>query len=127
MLFTIRSGVLRLDTSSCQEYHETGVSFDGSYTKSDPAKAGLKPVTAKTKPAKPINPTGVVNQPVQLQPAPVAQANAPKLRKFSATVKDSDGNVNTFELIAKDKEAAKAIIRDFRGNPKIMKLKELKK
>ena len=127
MLFTIRSGILRLDTSSCQEYHESGVSFDGSYSKSDPVKAGLKTVPAKTKPAKPINSTGIVNQPVQTQPAPVAQANAPKLRKFSATVKDSDGNVNTFELIAKDKDAAKAIIRDFRGNPKIMKLKELKK
>jgi hypothetical protein len=127
ILFTIRSGILHLDTSSCQEYHETGVTFEGSYTKSDPAKSGLKTVPAKTKPAKPENVTGNAKPPVQTQPVPATQANAPKLRKFSATVKDSDGNVNSFELIAKDKEAAKAIIRDFRGNPKIMKLKELKK
>jgi hypothetical protein len=128
MLFTIRSGILRLDTSSCQEYHETGISFDGSYSKSDPAKADMKPVQLKTKPAaKPEPPADDLKQPLEPQPAPVVQTNAPKLRKFSATVKDSDGNVNTFELIAKDKEAAKAIIRDFRGNPKIMKLKELKK
>ena len=68
----------------------------------------------------------MANQVQQAEPAP-ASVNAPKLRKFSATVRDSDGNVNTFELIAKDKDAARAIIREFRGNPKVMKLKELKK
>ena len=43
------------------------------------------------------------------------------------TVKDAEGNVSEIELIAKDKEAAKAIIRDFRGNPEVLKIKQLKK
>ncbi len=126
ILFTIKSGVLRLNTDSCQEYHETGVSFDGQYMKPTAAKTGLKSVSAKPKPAKSKPASNTANQVQQAEPAP-ASVNAPKLRKFSATVRDSDGNVNTFELIAKDKDAARAIIREFRGNPKVMKLKELKK
>ena len=127
ILFTMKSGILRVDTSSCQEYHEKSVSFDGSYTKPLPVKAELKSAQAKPAANKPEVAANKVNLPVAVEPVPVAPANALKLRKFSATVKDSDGNVNTFELIAKDKEAARAIIRDFRGNPKIVKLKELKK
>ncbi|MBP6534521.1 MAG: J domain-containing protein [Arenimonas sp.] len=127
ILFTIKSGVLQLNTDSCQEYHETGVSFDGTYVKPEPAGAIGKPPPVKPKTTKPKSTSGSEPTPQQTGPAPAAAVNAPKLRKFSATVKDSDGNVNTFELIAKDKNAARAIIRDFRGNPKIMKLKELKK
>jgi curved DNA-binding protein CbpA len=127
ILFTIKSGVLQLNTESCQEYHETGVSFDGEYMKPTAADTGLKPVPAKPKPEKSKKTSGNATRPQQAEPVSAAPVNAPKLRKFTATVKDSDGNVNTFELIAKDKDAAKAIIRDFRGNPKIMKLKELKK
>lgn len=125
ILFTIRSGVLQLNTDSCQEYHDTDVSFDGEYMKPASVKAAPKPAASKPKAVKPKNAAGTANPVQQAEPAP-APANVPKLRKFSATVKDSDGNVNTFELIAKDKDAARAIIRDFRGNPKIMKLKELK-
>jgi curved DNA-binding protein CbpA len=127
ILFTIKSGALRLNTDSCQEYHETGISFDGTYTKPASVAANPKPSAAKSKATKPQPAAGVETLPQQVDSTPVAPVNAPKLRKFSATVKDSDGNVNTFELIAKDKDAARAIIREFRGNPKVMKLKELKK
>jgi len=126
ILFTIKSGVLQLNTDSCQEYHETGVSFDGTYVKPEPAGAIGKPPPAKPKTTKPKSTSVSEPTPQQTSPVPAAAMNAPKLRKFSATVKDSDGNVNTFELIAKDKNAARAIIRDFRGNPRVMKLKELK-
>lgn len=126
ILFTIKSGVLQLNTESCQEYHETGVSFDGEYMKPTAVKTGLKSASEKPKPVKSKPASNTADQVQQAEPAP-ASVNAPKLRKFSATVRDSDGNVNTFELIAKDKDAARAIIREFRGNPKVMKLKELKK
>lgn len=126
ILFTVKSGVLQLNTTSCQEYHETGVSFDGDYMKPETVNANAKAQTAKPRPAKTRPVSSSANQTQQMEPAPVAPVNVPKLRKFSATVKDSDGNVNTFELIAKDKAAARAIIRDFRGDPKVMKLKELK-
>lgn len=124
ILFTMNSGALRLDTSSCQEYHETGATFDGTYGKPTAAKEVKKPSQASAKPVKSgaaANRAGAEKTKTTNPAAPVT-----KLRKFSATVKDSAGNVSTIELVAKDKDAAKAILRDFRGNPKVIKLKEVK-
>jgi hypothetical protein len=121
ILFTMQSGVLVLNTDSCQEYHEKGVSFDGSYRKPASVKAVPSSVAVKPKPTKPKD-----TPQAAVQAQKPALVNAPKLRKYSATVKDPDGNVTTIELIAKDKDAARTIIRDFRGNPKILKLKEVK-
>lgn len=128
MLFTVKAGTLRLDSSSCQEYHETGITFDGSYSKPEAVKASQKPAPViKPKPVK-TEPVAVTEPPPPPpEAAPVVAANLPKLRKFSVTVKDAEGNVSTIELLAKDKNAAKNIIRDYRGNPTVMKIKEVKR
>ncbi len=126
ILFTIKSGVLQLNTNNCQAYHESGITFDGQYSKSIVVKTDLKPKLLQTKPTT-KNVTSETNQTVALESVPVVATNAPKLLRFVATVKDATGNISKIELIAKDKEAARAIIRDFRGNPEIVKIKEVRK
>ena len=123
ILFTIKSNMLQVTTNSCQEYHKKGVSFDGFYTKPTvkkvvPASEAIK--TIETEPLLETTPEPAIM-------APVIVKKQPKLYKFMATVKDADGNVSEIELIAKDKDAAIIIIRDFRGNPEVLKLKQLKK
>lgn len=125
ILFTIKSGILQLNTSSCQAYHETGISFDGEYSKPSLAKAALKPIAAQSKVAAKNN-SAKTNQANPEEALPVVLTNAPKLLKFIATVKDATGKTSKIELIAKDKDAAKAIIRDFRGNPDIVRIKEVR-
>ncbi len=125
ILFTIKSGILQLNTSSCQAYHETGISFDGEYSKPSLAKAALKPIAAQSKVAAKNN-SAKTNQAKPVEALPVVLTNAPKLLKFIATVKDATGKTSKIELIAKDKDAAKAIIRDFRGNPDIVRIKEVR-
>ncbi len=125
ILFTIKSGILQLNTSSCQAYHETGISFDGEYSKPSLAKAALKPIAAQSKVTAKNN-SAKTNQAKPLEALPVVITNAPKLLKFIATVKDATGKTSKIELIAKDKDAAKAIIRDFRGNPDIVRIKEVR-
>ena len=125
ILFTIKSGILQLNTSSCQAYHESGISFDGQYSKPSLAKAALKPIAAQSKVTTKNN-SAKTNQAKPVEALPVVVTNAPKLLKFIATVKDATGKTSKIELIAKDKEAAKAIIRDFRGNPDIVRIKEVR-
>ena len=125
ILFTIKSGVLQLNTSSCKAYHESGISFDGQYNKPSLAKTVTKSVAAQSKtPAK--NSSVKANQTPSAQTTAAVAINAPQLLKFVATVKDAAGKQSKIELIAKDKEAAKAIIRDFRGNPDIVRIKEVR-
>jgi curved DNA-binding protein CbpA len=125
ILFTIKLGTLQLNTSSCQAYHETGISFDGKYSKPTLAKVDALPNVVKPKldtkniPAK-------IYQTKPVETSPAVAINAPKLLKFVVTVKDATGKTSKIELIAKDKEAAKAIIRDFRGNPDIVRIKEVR-
>lgn len=125
ILLTMQSNIVHVTTSGCQAYHAKGVTFDGGYVKPTAVKVVQKPV-AQTKPIEPKATAGDSNQIQQFESKTVVAKNTPKLVKFMATVKDSEGNVNTFELVAKDKKAAKEIIRDFRGNPKIVKIKEVK-
>ena len=124
ILFTIKSGVLQLNTSNCKAYHETGISFDGKYNKPSLANVDTKPNAVKSKSIAKNIPARI-NQDELVEAAPVVAVNAPKLLKFIVTVKDATGKTSKIELIAKDKEAAKAIIRDYRGNPKVVKIKEL--
>lgn len=125
ILFTIKSGVLQMNTSSCQAYHESGISFDGQYSKPSLAKAALKPIAAQSKVAAKNN-SAKTNQAKPVETLPVVLTNAPKLLKFIATVKDATGKTSKIELIAKDKDAARAIIRDFRGNPDVVRIKEVR-
>ena len=127
LFFTIKGDTLNLATSECQAYHAKGVSFDGEYRKPGLVKEESKPLPIKTKPIITKTPSIANTQPKVLETAPVVAQNMPKLVKFSVTVKDAEGNESTFEMVAKDKKAAKEIIRDFRGNPKILKIKEVKK
>ncbi|HWS40392.1 MAG TPA: DnaJ domain-containing protein [Arenimonas sp.] len=129
IIFTIKSNMLQVSTSSCQEYHAsgvaTGVVFDGLYTKPGSIDVTKKTPVSKSN-SKQLKATAdtATQQPVVL---PESVKNVPKLYKFSAKVKDAQGNVSDIELMAKDKDAARAIIRDFRGNPEVLKLKQLKK
>lgn len=126
ILFTMKSNLLQVTTNSCQEYHKKGVTFDGFYIRPEAR-------IVETSPAPVANSEPVEAEPeveTTLQPAtlpPVVVKKQPKLYKYVATVKDAEGAVSEIELIAKDKEAAKVIIRDFRGNPEVLKLKQLKK
>lgn len=127
IVFTIKGDTLNLATSECQAYHAKGVSFDGEYRKPSLVKEESKPLPIKTKPVITKTPSIANTQPKVLETEPVVAKNMPKLVKFSVTVKDAEGNESTFEMVAKDKKAAKEIIRDFRGNPKILKIREVKK
>jgi hypothetical protein len=126
IIFTIKADILNVSTSECQAYHAKGVSFDGDYRKPGLVKVESKTTPTPTKPVSTKTAPVAATQPVTMETAPVVAKNMPKLVKFSVTVKDSEGNENTFEMVAKDKKSAKEIIRDFRGNPKILKIKEVK-
>lgn len=126
ILFTMKSNMLQVTTNSCQEYHKKGESFDGLYSKPVDKKAEPAPIPKaiiETVESAPV----VETTPEPAIVAPIIVKKQPKLYKFMVTVKDAEGNVSEIELIAKDKEAAKAIIRDFRGNPEVLKIKQLKK
>lgn len=128
IVFSIKSKVLNVSSNDCQAFYRSAATFDGAYLKPDAIKALA---TAKVTAA----PQAVEHDPVEETPppsAPVAVA-APvpakpmvKLRKYTATVQDAEGNITSIELLAKDKDAARKIIRDFRGNPKVLKIKELR-
>ncbi len=126
IVFTMMAGTLHVTTSGCQAYHAKGVTFDGSYVQATIVKTVQKPVV-QIKPSEPTATSENAIQTQQIETQSVVAKITPKLVKFIATVKDAEGNESTFELVAKDKKAAKDIIRDFRGNPKILKIKEVKK
>ena len=126
ILFTMKSNMLQVSTNSCQEYHKKGISFDGFYSKPTVKKVALTPAPMiNTEVVETVPVVEATQQTLTVQPVVVKKL--PKLYKYLATVKDLDGNVSEIELIAKDKDAAKVIIRDFRGNPEVLKLKQLKK
>ncbi len=125
ILFTIKSGVLQLNTSSCQAYHESGIAFDGNYNKPSLTKSVVSPSVAQANSTAKISTAKIVQTP-PTETTPAVAINAPQLLKFVVTVKDATGKTSKIELIAKDKDAARAIIRDFRGNPEIVKIKEIR-
>ncbi len=128
IVFTIKSQVLQVGATGCQAFYRSGAIFSGGYMRPNRIKPDSKPAPTASKPAA-AKATAVENaasKPQSEAPPPAAAKPVPKLRKYAATVKDPDGGTTTIELIAKDKEAARAIIRDFRGNPKVIKIKELK-
>jgi hypothetical protein len=40
-----------------------------------------------------------------------------------ATVKNAEGKTERIELVAANEEAARAILRDFRGNPTVVRIR----
>jgi curved DNA-binding protein CbpA len=127
IIFTSKSNVIQVTTSSCQSFYRDGAIFDGSYMKPEAIKKATKAATPAPVPKAPELVENISNKP-QPESLPAAAAKpSPKLRTYIATVKDADGNESTIELLAKDKDAARDIIRDFRGNPKVVKIRERKK
>lgn len=127
IVFTLKSDTLNLATTGCQAFHRKGASFDGTYMRPVPVKADLKPAPARPAPVVAETAAETISQVQPAETTPVVPKNTPRLRKYLATIQDSEGKVDTIELLAKDKDSARAIIRDFRGNPKVIKIKELKK
>lgn len=125
LLITRTGTQLNIHTSGCQAFYQKGAEFDGMYAKPESLQASqTKPkvaANAKATPAK-TEPTSQAEA-----PAPVAsQASAPpvKLNRYIATVKDSEGKTQRIELVAANEEAARAILRDFRGNPKVVRIRK---
>jgi DnaJ domain len=126
IVFTIKSDVLQVGATGCQAFYRNRASFSGDYRRPGLAKPDPKPAPAAPKPAAAEIAVNAIGNTQPEAPPPTAAKPAPKLRKYAATVRNPDGGTMTIELLAKDKDAARAIIRDFRGNPKVVKLKELK-
>jgi hypothetical protein len=129
IIFTSKSNVIQVTTSSCQSFYRDGAIFDGSYMKPEAIKKATKAVAPPPAPKSAELVENISNkpQPESLPAAAAAAKPAPKLRTYIATVKDAEGNESTIELLAKDKDAARDIIRDFRGNPKVVRIREKKK
>jgi hypothetical protein len=127
IIFTSKSNVIQVTTSSCQSFYRDGAIFDGSYMKPEAIKKAPKAVAPAPVANAPELVENISKKP-QPESLPAAAAKpSPKLRTYIATVKDAEGNESTIELLAKDKDAARDIIRDFRGNPKVVKIREKKK
>lgn len=127
IIFTSKSNVIQVTTSSCQSFYRDGAIFDGSYMKPEAIKKATKAATPAPVPKAPELVENISNKPQPESLPATAAKPSPKLRTYIATVKDADGNESTIELLAKDKDAARDIIRDFRGNPKVVKIRERKK
>lgn len=128
MVFTMKSDTLNLSTSGCQAYHGQGSGFDGSYTRPKPETPQNTAKTPADKPRKKAE--AIAATPADAAP-PVASASAPaapaanpgKLYRFVATVKDAEGNTQRIELVAANEAAARAILRDYRGNPTVVRIR----
>ena len=62
---------------------------------------------------------------VSVEPAPPPEApqpTAPKLQSFSVIVQTPDGAEATLAISARDEEHALQIVRDFRGNPPVVRV-----
>lgn len=127
IIFTSKSNVLQVNTSSCQSFYRDGAIFDGSYMKPDAIQKTTKSVAQVPEPKAPELVEPIIETPQTESLPTVAPKPVPKLRTYIATVKDAEGKESTIELLAKDKDAARNIIRDFRGNPKVVKIREKKK
>lgn len=128
IIFTSKSNAIQVSTSSCQSFYRDGAVFDGSYMKPEAIRKIAKPTKPASKTTNP-EPTKTISSKPQQESTPAATPKpAPqRLRNYVVTVKDAEGNESTIELLAKDKDAARDIIRDFRGNPKVLKIREKKK
>ena len=126
IVFTIKSDVLQVGATGCQAFYRNRASFSGDYMRPGLIKPDPKPTAVAPKPVAAEVVVNASNNPQPETPPPAVAKPVPKLRKYAATVRNPDGSTMTIELLAKDKDAARAIIRDFRGNPKVVKLKELK-
>jgi hypothetical protein len=126
MVFTMKSDALNLNTSGCQAYHGQGAGFDGRYGR--PETETSRKTTATT-PSKPRQVTAKdTSAPVTATPAPIPSQAAPaanpgKLYRFVATIKNAEGKTERIELVAANEEAARAILRDFRGNPTVVRIR----
>jgi hypothetical protein len=126
MVFTMKSDALNLTTSGCQAYHGQGAGFDGPYGR---PQTETSRKTAASTPSKPRQVTAKdTSAPVSATPAPMPSQAAPaanpgKLYRFVATIKNAEGKTERIELVAANEEAARAILRDFRGNPTVVRIR----
>lgn len=129
MVFGLGNGGLSLETRDCRAFYRNRAVFDGRYMRPE-SIAAASPAGRTVKP-KAAEPVAVATSPAttapSVAPAPAAPAKpVVRLRKYSVSVQDAEGAVTQIELLAKDKNAARRIVRDFRGNPKVLKIKEVR-
>ncbi|WP_297799179.1 DnaJ domain-containing protein [Arenimonas sp. GDDSR-1] len=130
IVFSIKSGTLNVNTSGCQAYHGAGTGFDGDYVRADMVKNTGTPVVganakqiAPVKQPKPVTAPSTVSSAAPVNAPEAPAANSGKLYRFVATVKNAEGKTERIELVAVNEEAARAILRDFRGNPKVVRIR----
>lgn len=124
MVFTRSAEFLNVMTGGCQAFYQQGAGFDGSYAKPAPPKPVSTKPAAKDTGAKITAYTvkETAPKPEAAQEKPPA-ANPGKLYRYVATVKDANGKTRRIELVAADEKAARAILRDFRGNPEVVRIR----
>ena len=125
LLITRTGNKLNVNSSGCQAFYQKGAEFDGVYAKPEnkqPVQTAPKTVAKANKPARNPDQAKQVAAPVQTPNAP--STAAVKLNRYIATVKDSEGKTQRIELVAANEEAARAILRDFRGNPKVVRIRK---
>lgn len=130
IVFSMKSGVLNVNTSGCQAYQGSGAGFDGRYVRPGLAKNSTTAgPDADTKQDRPLKPPKSVTAPVTASAVTSAKApdapaaNPGKLYRFVATVRNAEGKTERIELVAANEEAARAILRDFRGNPTVVRIR----
>jgi curved DNA-binding protein CbpA len=124
LFFTRSAEILNVTTGGCQAYHQQGAEFDGSYAKPLAPKPASTKTAAKNTETKNIAVARNVTLPqvAAVREKPPA-ANPGKLYRYVATVKDASGKTSRIELVAADEKAARAILRDFRGNPDVVRIR----
>jgi hypothetical protein len=119
---------LNVNTSGCQAFYQKGAEFDGAYAKPEnrqPVQTASKAVTNAKKPAVNTEQAKQATAPAQTSSAPnTPAANPGKLYRYVATVKNAEGKTERIELVAANEEAARDILRNFRGNPKVVRIRK---
>lgn len=124
LVFTRSAEILNVTTGGCQAYHQQGAEFDGSYAKPLAPKPASTKSTAKNTETKNIGAARNETPPqVAIAQEKPPAANPGKLYRFVATVKNAEGKNERIELVAANEEAARAILRDFRGNPTVVRIR----
>lgn len=129
MVFSLDNGGLNLDTRDCRAFYRNKAVFDGRYLRPESIAAARPAVRSAKQEAPPPVASTLTPAPAETNVAAapaVAAKPAKRLRKYAVSVQDAEGSITQIELLAKDKDAARKIVRDFRGNPKILKIKELR-
>jgi curved DNA-binding protein CbpA len=128
LLITRTGKQLNVNSSGCQAFYQKGAEFDGAYAKpenSQPVQTASKTVTKANKPIVNTEQAKQMSAPAQISSAPNAPAANPgKLYRFVATVKNAEGKTERIELVAANEEAARDILRNFRGNPKVVRIRK---